>query len=159
MSTQPALNDEQLFAALAEQLEPAAKALGANYSSAQDPFQVMELLGQGPGTFRVILHDEGEARAGDRDPTAVVLRTYKVTVSSNRGLPLLAGQPVVRGDAATPSLLSRVSAVRDAMRAFRFPPGITSERLSYQGRNTVVYEGARLDAYELTFTLLAALPA
>ena len=151
------LNDEQLFAVIADQLAPAVAALQGKFSIAQDPFEVMELLGQGPGTFRVILHDDGEDRAGDSTFAAMTLHRYKVTVSTNRGLPLILGQPVVKGDASTPSLLARTNAVRDAMRAFEIP-NCTWKRLSYQGRATVTYDGARLDAYELTFTLLAALP-
>jgi hypothetical protein len=151
------MNDEQLFASIAQQLEPAVNAFGGKFSVAQDPFQVMELLGQGPNTFRVILHDDGEDRAGDSTFPAATLHRYKVTVSTNRGLPLMAGKPVVEPDATNASLLARTNAVRDAMRAFTFP-ACTWGRLSYQGRNTVVYDGARLDAYELTFTLLAALP-
>ena len=157
MSDRP-LNDEQIFAVIADQLAPAVAALGGVFSRAQDPFQVMELLGQGPGTFRVILHDDGEDKAGERDPCAVSLHRYKVTVSTNRGLPGLLGSPITLGDAKTPSLLARTSAVRDALRGFTFPPALTSERLFYQGRNTVTYEGARLDAYELSFTIFAALP-
>lgn len=159
MPTPPPMNDEALFASIADQLEPAVASLGGVFSRAQDPFQVMELLGQGPGMRRVILHDDGEDKAGDRDPCAVALHRYKVTVSGNRGMFGLLGQSVTLGDAKTSSLLAFVSAVRDALRGFTFPPGLTSERLFYQGRNTVSYEGARLDAYELSFTLFAALPA
>lgn len=151
-------NADEIFNAIADELEPFAKSNGGVFSRAEDPFQLIELLGQGPGMFRVILNDDGDEQAGDSPRSGIVRIRYKITVSHNRGLPVTLGQAVARPVGNTPSLLARVTLIRDFVRQLTFPDGATSGRLDYGGREVVRVEDLPMDAYALNFSILAALP-
>lgn len=149
----------QVYEAIADCLDTLAKETQGKFSRATDPFHVVELLQQAPGVFRVILSEEGDEPVGDRPWPSIVKTRWKIVVSMNRGLPSVFGQKIAAAfDGTQPSLLDRTAAVRDRVRGLVFADQTTSKALRYEGRAPVAYQGAPLDAYELTFSLLTALP-
>lgn len=150
--------DAELFNLIAADLGAKTLALGGIFSQALDPFHVLELLAEAPGKFRVILAELGEDTVGDARRAGAVDMLYTVTVSNNRGLPFVTGanRSIDRTN-DEPSLMKRATEIRDWLRGLVMPEG-TSLRLDYRGRKPVTYEGAVLDAYELTFRLQVGLP-
>lgn len=158
-----ALNAHHLFALLVADLEEyVVDALHGIFSVARDPFEVIELLGEAPGKFRVILAWEGEESIGTRPQSGIVKHRFKVVVSHNRGLSILRGEnrTVARGD--DPPLMELAQLVRDHLRSALLPDGETGIQLEYAGCDPIRAEttqglAAQLDAFELTFRLPAAL--
>lgn len=149
----------ELFNLLATDLAAYAELaeVKALFSRAKDPFHVVELLGEGPGRFRIILAWLGEDREGAGHRSGIVKHRFTVTVSMGRGLSIMAGKnlTVARGDDLP--LLDRVAGVRDRVRSCPFPVDDTEKLMEYAGAEPVAYEGMILDAYQLTFFLRAAL--
>jgi hypothetical protein len=131
---------------------------GAQFHRARDPFEVLELLGNGPG-FRIIALWIGDEPAGSGQRSNVVRSRFTVTLSANRGLPVArgAGQTTERHDGA-PSLMEHVADIQCLLLHHTDCGENTSTPLKYDGCEPVRYEGAMLDAYELRFSLFAALP-
>lgn len=159
----PALNAKDLFALLRADLEPYVQdTLRGIFSVARDPFEVIELLGEAPGRFRVILAWEGEEPLGELATSGIAAHTFKVVVSHNRGLSILRGENRSGGTRDERPLLELAQLVRDRLRSAVMPNQDTGRRLQYRGCSPVraEVEGAaltQLDAYELRFTLPAAL--
>lgn len=146
-----------LFDEIAESLAGFAAYAGGQFSRARDPFEVLELLGNGPGKFRVILMWQGDEPAGDQPTSGIVETRFVVTVSSNRGLPALLGGNLTAPPTGDVSLMDWVNDVSCLLRALNIADTGTSHKLRYGGCAAVEYEGARLDAYELRFSLYHAL--
>ena len=131
------------------------------FSIAPDPFAVIELLAEAPGKFRTILCWQGEEPMGDHR-SGIVKHTFRVTVSHNRGLPFLRGASLSAPLPGTRPLMEIASTVRDFLRTLTIADERTSHLLEYAGCTpvTVDAEGKtyQLDAYELTFKVIAALP-
>jgi len=159
----PALNAKDLFALLVADLAPYVKdTLHGLFSVARDPFEVIELLGEAPGRFRVILSWEGEEPVGTRPQSGIVRHRLKAVVSHNRGLSILRGEnrTVARGEDAP--LMELAQLVRDRLRSALLPEGDTAHQLEYAGTEPIRAEttqglAAQLDAFEINFRLLAAL--
>lgn len=159
----PALNAKDLFALLVADLRPyVTDTLMGIFSVARDPFEVIELLGEAPGRFRVIFSWEGEESIGTRPQSGVVKHRFKVVVSHNRGLSILRGEnrTVARGE--DKPLMELAQLVRDRLRSALLPDGATGIQLEYGGCEPIRAEttqglAAQLDAFELTFRLVAAL--
>lgn len=132
----------------------------ALFSRARDPFEILELLGNSPGSYRVIACWMGEKPAGDSAHSGIVESEFIVTVSANRGMPAVFGaQLSVARAAGEEPLWEKVCKVRNHLRAFTFTGTGTEGRLRYGGTTPVAYEGARLDAYELSFSVFHNLTA
>lgn len=158
-----ALNAEELFALIKGDLKPYVEGtLSGIFSEARDPFEVIELLGEAPGRFRVILAWDGENPAAGTLPiSGIGTHKLKVVVSHNRGLSILRGVSLHAAEAGRPSLMTLTRQVRDRLRTLLFSPSDTSRRLAYQGATPIRAEiegkATQLDAYELNFELTAAL--
>lgn len=158
-----ALNAKDVFSLLAADLGSYVReTLNGIFSVARDPFEVIELLGEAPGRFRVILSWEGEEPAGTSPRSGIVKHKLKAVVSHNRGLSILRGEnrTVARGE--DKPLLEIASLVRDRLRTSRLPNTDTGRELEYRGCAPIRAEtaqglAAQLDAYELTFELVASL--
>lgn len=146
-----------LFDEIAETLAGFADHANGQFSRARDPFEVLELLGNGPGKFRVILMWQGDEPAGQEPTSGIVESRFVVTVSSNRGLPAIQGGNLSAPPTGGVSLMDWVNDVRCLLRALNISDTGTSHKLRYGGSAAVEYEGARLDAYELRFSIFAAL--
>jgi hypothetical protein len=91
-----------------------------------------------------------------------VKHKLKAVVSHNRGLSILRGEnrTVTRGE--DKPLMELAQLVRDRLRTALLPNGETGRALEYRGCSPIRAEtaqglAAQLDAYELTFELVAAL--
>ncbi len=152
------LQTHELFKLIADDLTAFAPAVKGVFSRARDPFEVIELLGESPGKFRVILLWTGEDIAGDSRRSGVVETKFSVTVSHNRGLGIVQGGNLTVGRGTEPPLQELLGLVRERLRSLVLPDVTTARLLEYIGCEPVKYEGAPLDAYELRFATFAALP-
>lgn len=152
------MTTETLYNFIASDLKAFTERMNGIFSRAADPFEVIELLGESPGKFRVILMWAGEEPAGESRRSGIVESKFTITVSNNRGLPLMKGANLSLPRGTTTPLMGRVAAVRDHLRVMTLPVEVTSGQLEYLGATPVKYEGAPLDAYELNFNTYAALP-
>lgn len=153
------LNAHELFNLLADDLTAFAADESAQFSRAADPFHILELLGEAPGKFRIILGWLAETIEGHHR-SGIVKHRFVVVVSANRGLQVVQGKQLSVARGSEDPLMQRVAAVRDRVRSFSFP---TDEKqtegvVEYGGCEPTKFEGVNLDAYELTFYLRAALP-
>lgn len=160
ISASDALSAEDIMKRFFEALEPfVVTASSGHLSVARDPVEVLELLGQAPGSFRVILAWWGEKPTGSKY-SGIVEHEIHVIVSQNRGLPLLKGANLFLSAAnpGDPTLTNLVGQVRDLLRGLEFPDKITEKVLTYAGCDPVAVDGTAIDAYTLVFRLIAALP-
>lgn len=82
-----------------------------------------------------------------------------MVVSQQRGLAAQAGANLVTARPDGKALFDLVSEVRALIRAIEWPRGETYGEVLYKGCTPVTtYEGFPLDAYRLSFELLAAIP-
>jgi hypothetical protein len=147
----------ELYNHIATDLQAKVEELGGVFSRARDPFEVIELLSNAPGKFRVIFADLGDEKAGEAKRPAFVTCAYTVTLSMNRGLPMIKGSAIsLPREGGAPSLLAMCDTIADWLRGLTLPDG-TSGHLDYQGRDPVKYEGVTLDAYELRFSCIRGL--
>lgn len=146
-----------LFEVLATALGNYAAWAGSQFSRARDPFEVIELLGNGPATFRTVLLWMGDEPAGESRSPSIVKSKFVVTISTNRGLHVTPGASLSlpRGQM---SLMDYAEDVRIILRHHTELGEDTSKILTYEGCEPVRFEGAALDAYELNFSLNTALP-
>ena len=153
------LDAPKLFDLIREDLRPYVETqLKGIVSIAGDQFEVLELLGEAPGRFRVILSWVGEKPAGKHKDTPVVEHEFRIIVSHNRGLAILRGESQVIGRAGQASLLTHANEVRDRLRRLLFPEGDTEGTMTYGGCDPIEIDDRQLDAYALTFRLKAAIP-
>ena len=157
-----ALSAQDLLKRLYTELWPFVEVHAKGHLSiARDPYEVIELLGQAPGSFRVILNWTGEHLAPDTNrDTGVVVHEFQVTVSHNRGLSIISGASAFIPDrpGEDKTLVALTVIVRDKLRGLRFPGGVTDEVLTYVGTEPVAVDKTPLDAFTQTWTLMAILP-
>jgi hypothetical protein len=154
---------QDLMQMIFEQLKPFVEIAEKGYLSiARDPLDIIEQLGEAPGRFRVILNWAGEKKAPNthRD-SGIVVHDFQVVVSANRGLHILKGANLFlpRASQGTKPLIQQVGEMRELMRQLRFPDGITSQILDYQGTEPVAVDGTQIDAFTQTWQLTATLPS
>lgn len=155
-----ALSAEQLSLIIFEALKPYVEiSQKGRLSVARDPLDIIELLGEGPGTFRVIIAWSGEKPQGNKY-SGIVEHEWRVVVSANRGLPLLTGSNLFlpRSTTTGPTLIEWHSRVRDILRQLQFPDRITEKVLTYAGAEPDAINGQLIDSYTQTWRLIAALP-
>lgn len=151
----------ELFDVVATSLADYAEWAGSKFSRARDAFEVIELLANGPATFRTVLLWAGDEPAGDGASPSVVRSKFTVTISTNRGLHATPGaalsipRTATRGDM---SLMDYAEDVRIILRHHTPLGADTSKLLRYEGCESVRFDGALLDAYEINFSFFTALP-
>lgn len=128
-------------------------------SVAGNPFEVIELLEQNPGGFRVILLWERDEDASAQQPcVGIVNTTIAVVVSQNRGLRAWKGDNLYNAYGSLPALTDLVDLVRTAIRATIMPEGQTSSWWLYLGcEPETTPQGLPLDAYRLRFRITNAI--
>lgn len=152
------LKPNDIVLALRDHLEPSVKSARGIVSIANDAFQVLELLGESPAGFRVVLLWEGDTDATGQPLAGIVAHAIAVVISNNRGLRVWNGENLHRDTVAGPSLLTRLSEIRTLLLRYRFPEGVTDECLLYLGTQPeVTPEGLPLDAYRMRFRLNASI--
>lgn len=153
-----AIDNLNIFALLKDALRPFVETTKKGvFSTAGDQLEVLQLLGESPGRFRVILAWEGEETIGQHS-SGIVQHEIHVIVSHNRGLSILRGENLSVRRADDPSLMALTNEVRDLVRSLVLPNLRTSKLFEYGGAKAVVVEGTPIDAYRLTFAIKAAIP-
>lgn len=154
----PHLKPNDIVLALRDHLDPTVKAARGIVSIASDPFHVIELLGESPAGFRVVILWEGDEDATGQPLAGIVAHTVAIVVSHNRGLRVWNGESLHRDTAAGPSLLTRLTEVRTLLLRYQFPEGVSSQNLLYLGTQPeITPEGLPLDAYRLRFRITASI--
>lgn len=152
------LQPNTIVLAIRDHLDPVVKKAKGITSIASDAFNVIEILGERPAGFRVILLWEGDQDATGQPLAGIVRHTIAVIISANRGLRVWNGENLHRDTAAGPSLLTRLAEIRTLILRFRFPPGFSDETLLYIGTEPeTTPEGLPLDAYRMRFQLHASI--
>jgi hypothetical protein len=135
--------------------------VGKLVSLARDPFDVLEILAQGPQGFRVILHWAGEQEVGGQPQLPIVQHRIEAILSYNLGLTATPDLALLSKGPANdrPALLDLVEELRRRIASYNFPDGETDVFMAYVGCDPFVTpDGVPLAAYKLTFTLTAGLP-
>lgn len=157
------MNAEALFTFIEADLRPYVEGfLKGHLSIAKDPFEVTELLGEGPGRFRVILAWDGEEIVGESGSrSGIVAHRIRAVVSHNRGLSVLKGENIAIKRGNDRSLMALTTLVRDRLRTLTLPAPATSRVLEYQGSDPVSVDAdgkvAKLDAFETRWRVYAAM--
>lgn len=150
-----------LLLALQTDIEQWATEHTALVSIASDPFEVYEILAEGPARVRVILHWVGDKDdSGEKFDLGIVRNAIEVIISHNRGLQIRPGDSLLRGTDTRPSLVALLSSLRSRVRSLILPEDdATTRSFEYRGTDPVVTpEGLRLDAYRLHFEIWGSLP-
>jgi hypothetical protein len=154
-----ALSAQEIMQRIYDSLKPVVEQnLKGHLSIARDPLEVIEQLGQSPGSFRAILNWAGEAPTGHKD-SGIVIHSIQITVSHNRGLSIIRGSNLFLGRGDNPALVVLSDQVRRLMRRLRFPNQVTSVTLEYGGTDPVGVDGSMIDAFTQTWRLTAAVPS
>lgn len=156
----------QIIAPLASELETFVQPWG-HVSVAQDPFNVYEVLTQGPHASLVVVHWAGDQHEASDYRVGIVRATLEIYVGRNRGLHLDKGRMLSEADPfdGEPALYTTVSDIRDFVRTFNFSaaPDVEAERVDdyahYLGADPVpMPDGIPLAAYRIRFGLYHSLP-
>ncbi|MGC3991693.1 MAG: hypothetical protein QM796_18780 [Chthoniobacteraceae bacterium] len=151
-----AFNQIDIFTMVKTQLAALVQQQKGVLSIATNPGEVMELLGEAPGRFRVILNWTGEHTQGDYR-SGIVKHTLQVIVSQNRGLAAIKGANLSVTRAGDPPLMTLANQVRDSLRALVLPDQ-TSKLLHYLHTEPTHHEHHPLDAYTQTYAIFSAIP-
>jgi hypothetical protein len=147
-----------LLLLLEARLAPFCAARKGLLSLAGDPGDLMEALGEGPKTFRVVLNWAGDDDQTGQAEVGIVTNKLEVWLIKAKGLRLKPGDHLVRGAAPFLSLLSDL---RAWLRAMEWPADVTDQTLLYRGAQQFEPELALLlptTGYKLTFELTTVVP-
>lgn len=118
-------------------------------SVARDPYNVLELLVQGPAGLCVVIHwagDEGNGKIGDPKADNLI----EVIVGYNLGLTIPLDQALYKSTANRPSLLKYVNDVRARLLTIQFTADETRQFTFYSGCEPIVLpDGVPLAAYRM----------
>jgi hypothetical protein len=129
-------------------------------SIAGDAFNVLELLEQSPSGLRVVLYWHGDDAAGDVPQGGVTTNELHVILTYNRGLAIWQGRHTVEGKGEREPLFKLLSSLRAHIRKFVLGGEAIADTLGYKGAASLpMPNGLPLDAYDMTFTLDAAIEA
>jgi len=151
----------ELLLALEADITLWASSQTAMVSIASDPFEVYEILAEGPARVRVILHWAGDVDdSGEKFDLGIVKNRIEVILSHNRGLQVRPGDNLLRGSGTRPALVALLASLRSQIRSLVAPADGASTRIfEYRGCEPVVTpEGMRLDAYRMHFEIWSSLP-
>jgi len=147
---------DEILEALRADLEPWVKTKRGQLSIALDPWNVLELLVNGPQGFQVILHWGGDDATGDQPAEPLADNTLEVIVGYNLGLNARPDLALVKNLPERPSLLKLVNDVRARVLSYVFPPDVTMQTPEYAGCKPVTLpEGIPLAAYKFQVKLTA----
>lgn len=152
------LSPADLLLLLEARLKPWAAARKGLISIAGDPGDLLEALGEGPKTFRVVLNWAGDDDQTGQEEAGIVTNRIEVWLIKSKGLRLKPGDHLVRGAAPFLQLLSDL---RAWLRAMEFPDDVTDNTLLYKGAQQFEPELALVlptTGYKLTFELTTVVP-
>lgn len=127
---------------------------------APTPWDLINLLEEGPNNWRVILQWEGDESADPRVRAAVVRKhRLRIIVDARLGFTLKPGLALIKGTASrSVPVLDLLDAVQDRILAYRFPwLAEPNNRVWYAGTDDQVPlpDGTHAAAYVMTFYLYA----
>ena len=158
-------NPAQLVGLIYDDLAAWVLANGGEIHLTRSPFDLVELLADEPGSWRLTLHWEGDAPADDRVRECAVLRNrFRIVVDGNLGMtatPLIA---LIKATASRSPFLAVLDLVRQRVMAYRFAwLREPNNRPWYKGTDDKLPmpDGVFVAAYNQSYELLStmALPA
>lgn len=154
------MSPDVIILALQDHLKEWADPQNARVSLAGDPAHVLDLLLDGPRTWRVILAWGGEESINEYDYSGIVTHTVEVYTAFHMGLPSNPGEALFVTRDTRKSLTKIHSEVVTRVRAQVFPDNQQSAQVwNYRGTDPVVLpSGFPTAAYRARFRLEAALP-
>lgn len=152
------LSPADILSKLREHLKDWVARNKGTLSIAEDAWHVLELLGETPVGFRLILHWAGDRNAADDIDDGIDNHQLEVIVTKNRGLMIKKGDNLLEPRAGV-ALLTLIGQVKAKVKASfdLWEEGLTGGELEYRGCEVVTTpDGVPLDAYRLRWSLLAA---
>ena len=131
----------------------------ARVSLASDPWNVLELLVNGPAGLLLVLHWAGEDQLGDQEQAPLATQKIDVILACNLGPEIEKGSGLVKDTPQRQALLALVASLRDEILSLTCPDEETGTYFAYAGAEGVTTpEGIPLAAWKLSFRLDIALP-
>lgn len=125
-------------------------------SIARDPWNVLEILCEGPQGLQVILHWNGDEPAGDLSQDPLSNNALEVIVGYNLGLNAQQDDALIVNRTNRPSLLKFVTDARARLLTYKFAEDVTEQFLEYAGTEPVTLpDGMPLAAYRIRARLTA----
>ena len=151
------LRIDQILGKLHHALAVWAQPRKARVDIARDPFHVLEILGENPQGFRLIVHWAGDDNISDVMEIPLVDHKLEVIFSYNLGLTAKPDLALVHAQQNRPALYELLDDVRTEVLGLAFPDEQTAIYAQYTGTEAVITPDAiPLAAYRLRFHLLAA---
>lgn len=158
-------NPAQLVGLIYDDLATWVQANGGEIHLTRSPFDLVELLADEPGGWRLTLHWEGDAPADERTRECAVLRNrLRIVVDGQLGMTATPMIALIKQTASRSPFLAVLDLVRQRVMAYRFPwLKEPNNRCWYKGTDDKlplpdgVFVAAYNQAYELLSTM--ALPA
>ena len=147
---------DAMMTALYDDLLPWVEGKKGRLSVAKDPWNVLEILVNGPQGFQVILHWGGDSDVGELPGEPMAENIIEVIVGYSLGLQAKPDVALIKNQATRSSLLKHVNDVRARVLAYVFPAEETGESLQYAGCEPLVTpDGIPLAAYKFRAKLTA----
>lgn len=146
---------DELMHLIAGRLAPWCEARAAKCQVAGDVWHVLDVLSASPQGLIAVLYWSGDEDNGQE--MGLCVQDIRLVLSRNKGLGADPGSNLT-GTATKEALFDLVDDLRAWMRGGAFPKDATSQVLDYKGTSPFVMpEGAPLDAYEMRFSITAAI--
>lgn len=124
---------------------------------ATDPWNVVELLCQGPRELRVVLVYAGDEPKGSDPFTLLVEHKFDLYITMPLGLHMDPAAVLTAGTPERPALLRALDELKAFCLALRWPGELTETVMGYGGtEGAVLPDGLPIAAYKIRFTLVAA---
>ncbi|HRJ48143.1 MAG TPA: hypothetical protein PKY38_12335 [Opitutaceae bacterium] len=152
---------DRLLNELQDELAPWVRAQKGALSIARDPFHFLELLAESPAGWRAVLHWDGETNPATEEQAGIFApQRLSIGLTANLGLTAAPDQALVKATASRPALLVLLAGLRERVRGYVWPEGITNRFTLYTGCEPVILPepAMPLAAYRLNFELIIALP-
>jgi hypothetical protein len=153
-----ALRIDQILAILKAALEAFLTGLGQPglVSIARDPFNVFELLNNGPLNYRVVLHWAGDENISELPFVPLLLHRLEVIFGYNLGLTARPDLALIQSVGSRPPLFEQLDNLRTTLLDLQFSSEQTGAYLEYQRCEPMVTpDGVPLAAYRMSFGLRA----
>lgn len=121
---------------------------------ASDPWNVLEILAQRPGGFRIIILYSGRNKRGEHEEARVADTRFQIVLSMGRALTRKPGQHLADGASGAKPLFQLLDEAENVVEEISMPRGVTEVTPDLIGDEPFTTpEGIALDAYVATFQL------
>lgn len=146
-----------LLALIYDDLSAWVEANGGSFHLTKNPFDLVNLLNEEPGGWRLTMHWEGDEPADERTRECAVLRNrIRFILDGQIGLTVIPAIGLIKTTAARSPFLAVLDAVKQRVMAYRFPwLTYPNNALRYKGADDKLQipDGLYLAAYNLSFEL------